>query len=113
MSKAGTARTSCPSLGLFPLQVHAFKRMIQPNQPAIGQRSAPLSYEERGAMLGEVPLPGTAAAAAAAGAQQAQQGSQSLARNLLAVAEADRQRIQVGPHIARACAVCCRSLACA
>lgn len=69
---------------------------------AIGQRSAPLTAEERGAILGEQPLRqsgGSAAAAAPAAvapspAQQAQQDRGSLGRSLLNVAAEDRQRLQ-------------------
>eukprot|EP00887_Chlorella_sp_A99_P005964 scaffold29.g5964.t1 len=72
-------------------------------RPAISQRSAPLSAEERGALLGEAPLPAGAGAGpappptlyAGAGAPPAQRGQQpSLQRQLLQVAEADRQRLQ-------------------
>lgn len=48
-------------------------------------------------MLGETPLPAQQAQQAAGGTQQQGGGGpgQTLARSLLAVAEADRQRIQV------------------
>ncbi|GAB4821314.1 hypothetical protein N2152v2_008360 [Parachlorella kessleri] len=72
-------------------KLHSLRALIRPSAPAIDQRPAPLSYEERGAMLGEKQLP---AQQAAQQAQQEPAAGQTLARNLLAVAEADRQRIQ-------------------
>ena len=91
---------SCP-----PPQVHSLKSIIQPQQQrapprAIGQRSAPLSADERGALLGEQPLPATqqgwaAGVAGAAGqAAGAAEQPQALRRQLMNVAEADRQRLQ-------------------
>ena len=96
---------------LFP-QVHSLRALVQPQQQQqqqrrgqrpIGQRSAPLSADERGALLGEQPLAASAASSWAAGAaghaaagrdaaQQAQQ--QGLRRQLMQVAEADRSRLQ-------------------
>ncbi|KAI3424986.1 hypothetical protein D9Q98_008367 [Chlorella vulgaris] len=102
-------------------RVHSLRAIIQPQQQqqqrrrkqplAIGQRSAPLSADERGAMLGEQPLAAATAGAAAAGpegwatgvpeGQQAAaaaiaagQAQQALRRQLLQVAEGDRQRLQ-------------------
>jgi G patch domain-containing protein 1 len=95
--------------------VHSLKAIIQPQQQlrqrqqrGIGQRSAPLSADERGALLGEQPVAAAAAAAAgqqqegwgvgaSAGAQaagQAGQPQQALRRQLLQVAEGDRSRLQ-------------------
>lgn len=97
------ATLSCP-----PPQVHSLKSIIQPQQQrapprAIGQRSAPLSADERGALLGEQPLPATqqgwAAGVAGAPGQAglatgAAEQPQALRRQLMNVAEADRQRLQ-------------------
>ncbi|PSC68980.1 TATA-box binding -interacting TOUGH isoform B [Micractinium conductrix] len=93
-------------------KVHSLRALVQPQQQQqqqrrgqrpIGQRSAPLSADERGALLGEQPLAASAASSWAAGAaghaaagrdaaQQAQQ--QGLRRQLMQVAEADRSRLQ-------------------
>ena len=108
-------------------KLHSLRVIIGPQQPrqqqsrqqqqqrrAIGQRSAPLTAEERGALLGEAPLPasagsgGPAAAAAApplfapgalptgsgSGAQGGEGALSTLRRQLLQVAEADRERLQ-------------------
>lgn len=87
-----------------PQQVHSLKSIIQPQQQrapprAIGQRSAPLSADERGALLGEQQLPATqqgwtAGVAGAAGQAPGAEQPQALRRQLMNVAEADRQRLQ-------------------
>lgn len=88
-----------------PWQVHSLKSIIRPQQKrqqprVIGQRSAPLSADERGALLGEQPLPATQQgwAAGVTGAPvQAAAGAelpQALRRQLMNVAEADRMRLQ-------------------
>lgn len=86
------------------MQVHSLRSMIQPQQHRrqrnIGQRSAPLSADERGALLGEQQLASSAGADWAAGAAGQPAGSsgaqpqQELRRQLLQVAESDRQRLQ-------------------
>lgn len=88
-------------------QVHSLRSIIQPQQQrapprAIGQRSAPLSADERGALLGEQPLPasqqgwaaGAAGAAGQAGQATGAEQPHALRRQLMNVAEADRQRLQ-------------------
>lgn len=86
------------------MQVHSLRSMTQPQQQrkqrAIGQRSAPLSADERGALLGEQQLAASAGASWAAGAAgqpatgAGAQPQQELRRQLLQVAESDRQRLQ-------------------
>lgn len=94
-----------PGADYYRWKVHSLKSIIQPQQQrapprAIGQRSAPLSADERGALLGEQPLPATqqgwaAGVAGAAGqAAGAAEQPQALRRQLMNVAEADRQRLQ-------------------
>ncbi|PRW45437.1 G patch domain-containing TGH-like isoform X1 [Chlorella sorokiniana] len=95
-----------PGADYYRWKVHSFKSIIQPQQQrapprAIGQRSAPLSADERGALLGEQPLPASqqgwaagAAGQATAGAAGSAEQPQALRRQLMNVAEADRQRLQ-------------------
>jgi G patch domain-containing protein 1 len=100
--------------------MHSLQAIISPQQQqrrrappllAIGQRPAPLSADERGALLGEAPLAGAAPATAGAalsgwatGAAEGQRAAaaaiaegrqqEALRRQLLQVSQADRQRLQ-------------------
>jgi G patch domain-containing protein 1 len=69
-------------------------KVSKPLFATIGQRSAPLTAEDRGAMLGEQPLPGSiSTGAGGGGAQKAPAPAVPLARSILNLAEEDRKRL--------------------
>lgn len=85
-------------------KVHSLRAIIAPlgraAPRAIGQRAAPLSADERGALLGEEQLPPGVPSAAPAGAaatlgaaQPAERQQAELARSLMAVSADDRLRL--------------------
>jgi G patch domain-containing protein 1 len=78
---------------LAALQALMGTRRQREPEAAIGQRPAPLSADERGALLGEAQLPSARAPAAPAATPPAQPPLQ-LARSLLNVAAADREKLQ-------------------